>query len=213
MSNDAKPTRSEELRLKERIELAENGHDILEKKRDGLIHEFMQVIGDAREINEELAQLYSGAREKLLTAKVYDGEDTIRANAMSIEKEPAIATDQQNIMGVVVPEIESTKVQRQILNREYGMTSSTSRIDSTADKHEELLEKIVEAAETQTKILKLLEEIEKTKRRVNALEHKTIPEMKDSLDYVSQTLEENEREETFRMKKIKEMQDENEAEE
>ncbi|MFB6241639.1 MAG: V-type ATP synthase subunit D [Candidatus Nanosalina sp.] len=207
MAQDVKPTRSEELRLKERIELAENGHDILEKKRDGLIHEFMQVIDDARDVNEELADLYSEAREKLLLAKVYDGEDTVRANAIIVTDEPLIRTEQQNIMGVVVPEIESIEVQKNILNREYGITSSTSRIDSTADKHEELLEKIVEAAETQTKILKLLEEIEKTKRRVNALEHKTIPEMKDAKDYVSQTLREEEREETFRMKKIKEMQE------
>ena len=207
-ANDAKPTRSEELRLKERIELAENGHDILEKKRDGLIHEFMQVIGDARDVNEELAELFSGARESLQRAKVFDGEDIIRSSAMTIQSEPGIAAEQQNIMGVVVPEIESTEVQREILEREYGLTDSTSRIDSAADKHEKLLEKIVEAAETQTKILKLLEEIEKTKRRVNALEHKTIPEMKGALDYVSQTLEENEREETFRMKKIKEMQEE-----
>ncbi|MFB6216067.1 MAG: V-type ATP synthase subunit D [Candidatus Aenigmatarchaeota archaeon] len=208
MSQDVKPTRSEELRLKERIELAEDGHDILEKKRDGLIHEFMQVIDDARDVNEDLAHLYKEAQEKLLLAKIYDGEDTVKANALNVTEEPLIATEQQNIMGVVVPEIESVDVQKHILNREYGITSTTSRIDSTADKHEELLEKIVEAAETQTKILKLLEEIEKTKRRVNALEHKTIPEMKDALDYVSQTLEENEREETFRMKKIKEMQDE-----
>lgn len=208
ISNDAKPTRSEELRLKERIELAENGHDILEKKRDGLIHEFMQVIGDARDVNEELAESYIDAKKSLQEAKVYDGEDIIRSSAMTIQSEPAITAEEQNIMGVVVPEIESTEVQRKILEREYGMTDSTSRIDRASEKHEKLLEKIVEAAETQTKILKLLEEIEKTKRRVNALEHKTIPEMKDSLDYVSQTLEENAREETFRMKKIKEMQEE-----
>ena len=208
MSQDVKPTRSEELRLKDRIELAENGHDILEKKRDGLIHEFMQVIDDARDVNEDLANLYSEAQEKLKLAKIYDGEETVKANALNITDEPLLKTEQQNIMGVVVPEIESVKVQKHVLNREYGVTSSSSRIDSTADKHEELIEKIVEAAETQTKILKLLEEIEKTKRRVNALEHKTIPEMNSALDYVSQTLEENEREETFRMKKIKEMQDE-----
>lgn len=207
MSQDVKPTRSEELRLKERIQLAEDGHDILEKKRDGLIHEFMQVINDARDVNEELANLYSEAREKLLLAKVYDGEEAIKANTISISEEPKIRSDRQNIMGVVVPEIESIDVTKDILNREYGITSSSSRIDSTADKHEELLEQIVQAAETQTKILKLLEEIEKTKRRVNALEHKTIPEMKDAQNFVAQTLEENEREETFRMKKIKEMQD------
>lgn len=168
----------------------------------------MQVIGDARDVNKELAESYIDAKESLQEAKVYDGEDIIRSSAMTIQAEPAITATQQNIMGVVVPEIESTEVQRKILEREYGMTDSTSRIDRTSEKHEKLLEKIVEAAETQTKILKLLEEIEKTKRRVNALEHKTIPEMKDSLDYVSQTLEENAREETFRMKKIKEMQEE-----
>ncbi|MFB6207938.1 MAG: V-type ATP synthase subunit D [Candidatus Nanohaloarchaea archaeon] len=206
---DVKPTRSEELRLKERIELAENGHEILEKKRDGLIHEFMEVIEDAQEVNQALTELYTQARFKLLMAKVYDGEDAVRANALPVTEEPELETDTQNIMGVVVPEIESGQIKRSILEKEYGLMDSSSRIDSTAAKYEELLEKIVDAAETQTKILRLLEEIEKTKRRVNALEHKTIPELKGSLDYVSQTLEESEREETFRMKKVKEMAEEN----
>lgn len=209
MAEDVSPTRSEELRLKERIDLAENGHEILEKKRDGLIHEFMQIASEARDVNEELAQLYSEARLKLLMAKVYDGEDAVRSNAMSVSQEPTVKTTTSNIMGVVVPEISSDEIRTDILSREYGITSATSRIDSTADKYEELLEQIVEAAETQTKILRLLDEIEKTKRRVNALEHKVIPEMQSALDYVSQTLEESEREETFRMKKVKEMAEEN----
>jgi len=209
MAQDVKPTRSEELRLKERIDLAENGHEILEKKRDGLIHEFMEIIGDAKEVNQELADMYSKAKLKMMLAKIYDGEDSVRANAMAVEQETEISLEAQNIMGVKVPEIESKqKIQRRILDREYGITSTTSRIDSTADKYEELLEKIVDAAETQTKILKLLDEIEKTKRRVNALEHKTIPEMKEAQSEVSQILQERAREETFRMKKIKEMQEE-----
>ena len=208
MSQDVKPTRSEELRLKERIELAENGHEILEKKRDGLIHEFMEVIDDAKEVNQELADLYSQARLKMMLAKIYDGEDSIKANAIAEQNDPDLETEAQNIMGVVVPEIESGSIQREVLDREYGISSTSSRVDSTADKYEELLEKIVDAAETQTKILKLLNEIEKTKRRVNALEYKIIPEMQEGLDTVSQVLEERAREETFRMKKIKEMQEE-----
>lgn len=207
MSQDVKPTRSEELRLKERIELAENGHDILEKKRDGLIHEFMEIAGDAKETNQELADVYSQARLKLLLSKIYDGEDMIQANSFPVKNEPKITSSTQNIMGVVVPEIESEKIATNILQREYGITSASSRIDAVADKYEELLEKIVEAAETQTKILKLLNEIEKTKRRVNALEHKVIPEQKEALETISQALEESEREETFRMKKVKDMQD------
>ncbi|MFB6213768.1 MAG: V-type ATP synthase subunit D [Candidatus Nanohaloarchaea archaeon] len=206
MAQDVKPTRSEELRLKEQIELAENGHDILEKKRDGLIHEFMEIVDEAKEVNEELADQYSRARLKLLLAKIYDGEDTIKANSLAIEDEPEITTETQNIMGVVVPEISSDEdIRTRVMDREYGITSSTSRIDSAADEYEKLLEQIIEAAETQTKLLKLLNEIEKTKRRVNALEHKVIPEMNEALDIVSQSLEESEREETFRMKKVKSM--------
>ena len=208
MSQDVKPTRSEELRLKERIDLAENGHSILEQKRDGLIHEFMEVVGEAKNVNEELANLYSQARLKLLLTEVYDGEASIQANALNTENGSEIELESQNIMGVKVPEIESIHVSRGLMEREYGLTDSSARIDATAEKFEELLEKVVDAAETQTKIMRLLNEIEKTKRRVNALEHKIIPEMQEGLDTVSQLLEEREREETFRMKKIKEMQEE-----
>ena len=209
MAQDVKPTRSEELRLKERIELADNGHQILEKKRDGLIHEFMQIVDEAKDSQQELADVYSKARLKLLLAKIYDGEDTIKSSAFSANTEISVSKDTHNIMGVVVPEIESeTEIASSILERNYGITSSTSRIDSVADKYEELLEKVIDVAETQTKLIKLLNEIEKTKRRVNALEHKVIPEMESALDKVSQVLEESEREETFRMKKIKEMQEE-----
>lgn len=208
MSQDVKPTRSEELRLKERIDLAENGHGILEKKRDGLIHEFMEIVDEAKEVDEQLADSYSEARLKLLLAKIYDGGDEIRASSLATNDEPGIATETRNIMGVVVPEIESEgEISRNVLDREYGFTSSSSRIDAVADKYEQLLEDIVEAAEVQSKILKLLDEIEKTKRRVNALEHKVIPEMQEALETVSQALEESEREETFRMKKVKEMQE------
>lgn len=209
MAQDVKPTRSEELKLKDKIDLAQNGHEILEKKRDGLIHEFMEIANQAQDMNEELAEVYSQAKLKMMLAKIYDGEDTIQANAMSVKKQPYVETDTQNIMGVLVPEISSeTKIEKQLLDREYGITGASSRIDSVAEKYEKLLEKIVETAETQTKMLKLLEEIEKTKRRVNGLEHKIIPEMQENLDQVSQTLEEREREETFRMKKVKEMQEE-----
>ena len=208
MSQDVKPTRSEELRLKERIDLAENGHSILEQKRDGLIHEFMKVVKDAKDVNQELADLYSQGRLKLMLTEVYDGEEALKANSLTPGEGASVKMESQNIMGVEVPEIESIQVKKSIDERSYGLSTSSSRVDSTADKFEELLEKIVDAAETQTKIIRLLNEIEKTKRRVNALEHKIIPEMESGLDKVSQLLEEREREETFRMKKIKEMQEE-----
>ncbi len=208
MADDVKPTRSEELRLKESIELAENGHEILEKKRDGLIHEFMQIVDEAKASREQLSSTFSEAREDLKLAEVYDGREQLTANAAGSELDDTVLFDQENIMGVVVPEIEfSSQVRRSPDERGYSISSSTSRIDKAADQYEKLLEQAVKAAEIQTKVKKMLDEIEKTKRRVNALEHKVIPEMQESLDEVSQTLMEREREETFRMKKVKEMQD------
>ena len=206
MQEDAKPTRSEELRLKEEIELAENGHSILEQKRDGLIHEFMKVVDEARNINQEIAELYSEALNRYHVAEVHDGETEIRSAALS-SPDNLTEVETQNIMGVEVPSIEKVQASRTLMERGYGLSGS-SRIDETAEIFEELLEKIVEAAEIQTRIMRLLEEIEKTKRRVNALEHEVIPAKQDALDDVSETLMEREREETFRMKKIKEMQEE-----
>lgn len=208
MSDDIKMTRSEELRLKERIELASSGHDILEKKRDGLIHEFMEIVDEARDVNDDLAQSFIDAKKERDRAKVYDGEDELKAAALEVTGSPVVSSETRNIMGVLVPQISSdSPLRRNVLERDYGVTSTSSRIDGVAEQYEELLENVVKAAEVQTKVLKLLQEIEKTKRRVNALEHKVIPEMESALDKVSQGLEEREREETFRMKKVKEMQE------
>lgn len=205
MAEDIAPTRSAELMLKERVEMAEDGHDILEKKRDGLIHEFMEIVGDAKKVNKELCVNYSEAKESLEQAKIFEGKTSLLGNAMSQHREVKLESTTTNIMGVVVPEIQSTNIESNVLDREYGLYSSSSHLDEAVTKHEQLIEKVVEAAEVQTKVQKLLEEIKKTKRRVNALEHNTIPMLKNQLSYVSQTLEEEEREETFRMKKVKEM--------
>lgn len=205
VEEDVKPTRQEEIRLKERIDLAENGHEILEKKRDELIHEFMQIVNEAKESRKEISTSYTEANEALKRAEIFDGREKIKSLSRGAARSNSISTNNENIMGVIVPEISfDDKIKMDPRERGYSIESSTSRIDEAADKYEELLEEVIRAAEIQTKVTKLLEEIEKTKRRVNALEHKMIPDMKDALDDVSQALIEKEREETFRMKKVKE---------
>ena len=117
--------------------------------------------------------------------------------------------------GVVVPQIESTKVRKSLDQRGYGLVGTSARIDEAADTYEELLETVILAAEVETAMKKMLEEIEKTKRRVNALEFKLLPELHEAQEYIEQKLEEQEREEIFRMKKIKakKEREEEEAEE
>lgn len=209
VEDDVKPTRQEEIRLKERIDLAENGHEILEKKRDGLIHEFMQIVDEAKESKKELSKTFAEANRSLKQAEIYDGRESIKSLKTGAQRSNKITAEQENIMGVLVPEIEfSGDITSNPSERGYSLDSSTARIDKAADDYEKLLEEIIKAAELQTKVTKLLEEIEKTKRRVNALEHKVIPDMENALEDVSQSLLEQEREETFRMKKVKEMSNE-----
>jgi V/A-type H+-transporting ATPase subunit D len=113
-------------------------------------------------------------------------------------------------MGVVVPQIESSSVSKTIDQRGYGVVGTSARIDEAAEAYEDLLESVILAAEVETAMKKMLDEIEKTKRRVNALEFKLLPELRTNQEYIEQKLEEQEREEIFRLKKIK---DKKEAEE
>ncbi len=117
-------------------------------------------------------------------------------------------------MGVVVPQIESSKVKKDLDERGYGLLGSSARIDEAADAYEELIESIILAAEVETAMKKMLKEIEVTKRRVNALEFKLLPDLYENQEYIEQKLEEQEREEIFRLKKIKAKKEaEEEAEE
>ncbi len=116
-------------------------------------------------------------------------------------------------MGVVVPQIESSKVKKSLDERGYGVLGTSARIDEAADAYEELIETIILAAEVETAMKEMLEEIEKTKRRVNALEFTLLPDLYEAQEYIEQKLEEQEREEIFRMKKIKAKKEEQEREE
>lgn len=204
MAKDVKPTRAEELRLKEQIELAESGHSILEKKRDSLIHEFMELVDEARDTKGEVSERFATAQKRLKEAKALEGADRLRSIATASDREISVEVESRNIMGVNVPRIESERSDVDLGERGFGLLSGSPALDEAIQAYEDLLEVIVEAAEIETALMKLLDEIDATKRRVNALENRVIPERKEQLDYVSQYLEENEREETFRLKKIKE---------
>jgi V/A-type H+-transporting ATPase subunit D len=146
-------------------------------------------------------------------ARAMDGDIAVRGAAEALKEHPEITTQSRNIMGVVVPQIESSKVRKNLDERGYGLVGTSARIDEAAEAYEELLEQIILAAEVETAMKKMLEEIETTKRRVNALEFKLLPELYESKDYIEQKLEEQEREEIFRLKKIKAKKEAEEDEE
>ena len=203
MAEDVKPTRKNLMAIEDRIELSERGHDTLEQKRDGLIMEFMDILDQAQDVRSELSANYEIAQATIDRARAMEGDVAVRGAAAALQAHPEITRESKNIMGVVVPQIESTKVRKQLDERGYGVLGTSARIDEAADAYEALLESVILAAEVETAMRKLLTEIETTKRRVNALEFKLLPDLYENKEYIEQKLEEQEREEIFRMKKIK----------
>ncbi len=202
MAQDIKPTRSELLRIKKQIKLAKSGHGLLKKKRDGLILEFFEILKKARTLRQEMVREYLNALEKINVARALEGDLRVKSVAMAISNVPDIKLVTKNIMGVKVPKIESSEIRKDFMKRGYGVYNS-SAIDEAAAAYEKVVEKIILAAEIETSMRKLLNEIERTKRRVNALEFVVMPNLNRIRAFISLRLEEMERENTFRMKRIK----------
>jgi V/A-type H+/Na+-transporting ATPase subunit D len=200
---DIKPTRSELIQLKRKIILSGKGYNILKMKRDGLILEFFNVLEKAKTTREDLMDKWRKAARMSDLANTVEGAISLKSAAFSVKETPSITLRPKNIMGVVVPEIQATMVRKGLFDRGYGMLATSSVMDETATAYEELVDAIVRSAEIETTMKRLLDEIESTKRRVNALEFKVIPELTAARDFIKMRLDEMEREELFRLKKIK----------
>ena len=197
------PTRMELIKLKRRIKMAKRGHALLKMKRDGLIMEFRELLEEAKEVIGGMAEKFEIAQKKLALAMAVDGVIAVKAAALASKKEPTFVMHKKNIMGVVVPVIKREKVRKKVIEREYGILGTTARIDEAVEAYEELIDAILEVAEIETTIKRLIEEIEKTKRRVNALEYRVIPSMEQAAKFIAFKLEEMDRENIIRLKKLK----------
>ncbi len=203
MASNVKPTRSELLQTKKKIVLANSGYKLLKKKRDGLILEFFNVLKKARNVRQELVAEYVKALRKINIARAIDSDIQIKSAAMSIKQKPLVELDTKSIMGVKIPTITSGDVKKTIFERGYGVLSATSKIDEAAAAYESLVEKITTTAEIEITLKRLLREIERTKRKVNALEQLTIPRLNADASYIRLRLEEMERENFSRLKMLK----------
>ncbi|NLK25238.1 MAG: V-type ATP synthase subunit D [Euryarchaeota archaeon] len=203
MVREVKPTRSELLEVKRRIKLTKSGYKILKMKRDGLILEFFKILEQAKEIRGKIQKDYDDAMAKSAIAESVDGTIAVRSAAFAMRRHPEISLRSRNLMGIVVPDIESTLVKSTVDERGYGVIGTSTYIDEATEAFENLVETMVQAAEIETTMKKLLDEIEKTKRRVNALEFNVIPELEEAETFIELRLEEMERENTFRLKRIK----------
>ncbi|MDW7726349.1 MAG: V-type ATP synthase subunit D [Candidatus Methanoperedens sp.] len=203
IKDNIKPTRSELIELKKKIKLSQSGHKLLKMKRDGLILELFEILEKAKDIRKEVEEQFALASLKIAIAKSVEGSVVVKSTAFALKDTPELQLVSRNVMGVVVPKIEASSVHKTLDQHGYGLIGTSSRIDEAVDSFEILVEKIILAAEIETTMKKLLDDIEKTKRRVNALEFKVIPELIEAQDFIILRLEEMERENTFRLKRIK----------
>jgi V/A-type H+-transporting ATPase subunit D len=200
------PTRMELLYLRRREKLAEKGHDLLREKRDALIAEFFDVVGEVREARKEAEETLQEAFNYLILAQARLGVDEVRQLSLMTPQEISLEFSSRSIMGVNVPLLElQSELVRDVTDRGYGFTDSSAAVDKCARSFEEALKKIIKLAELEEAVRNLAGEVEKTKRRVNALEYVMIPRLKTTRKYIQMRLEEMERENFTRLKKIKAM--------
>ncbi len=203
MALDIKPTRSELINLKRKIKQTSSGYNLLKMKRDGLFYEFRILLSEMISAREELVGTFRDAVQAINLASSIEGGLSVKSAAIASSKHPEVEVSRRNIMGVVVPKVEGQNLKLSAEDRGLGMVGGSPYIDEAADSYSLLVEKVVKAAELDATLKRLLEEIEATKRRVNALEFKVIPEMKEAQTFIQLRLEEMEREETFRLKRFK----------
>jgi V/A-type H+-transporting ATPase subunit D len=178
--------------------------DLLKQKRDALLIEFMSVMDETLRLSGSLQKAVADAQYSLAVAKSVDGNVSVRSVAMATKGEVTIDMTGTKIMGVSVPVVtKGRSPMRSSFTRGYSITGVSSRIDESADRFEKILDVIIEYADIETRLKRLGEEIQKTNRRVNALEQITVPGLKEQVAYIRQTLDERAREDLFRLKKVK----------
>jgi V/A-type H+/Na+-transporting ATPase subunit D len=198
-----KPTRMELMKKKAQIKLAEQGRDLLREKMDALIQEFFKILSSVSDSRDELEQVSRAADQALMIAAAVDDPVTLKSASFATRRAITVGITGKNIMGVPVPVIEKKRVSKSMMERGYGIIATSARIDETAERYEVELDLLIKLAESETAMRRLGAEIQMNRRRVNALEQILIPELKGQAKYIKNAIEEREREDLFRLKKVK----------
>ncbi len=205
------PTRMELLSVRKRKKLAEKGHKLLSEKRDALVVQFFEIIKDRNTLRNKANSDLRNSYSNLVEAQMIMGQAKVEDATGSIPPLGDVPMRTVNIMGVHVPKVEYDAIPSRAGKPLYGYIDTSAKLDEASDKFHNLLMDILKLAEVEGTIERLAIEIEKTKRRVNALEHIFIPRLKATEKYIEMQLQEREREDFFRRKRIKAIMEASEA--
>jgi V/A-type H+-transporting ATPase subunit D len=198
-----RPTRIELLKLRKRELLAQKGHDLLEEKRDALVIEFFRMVEEYRTRRRSLDRAMGDAYKKLEEAQMAVGNRKLREISYAVPPMGGIDIDVRHLMGVGMPVIRTAGPHPPSRVRGYGYAFTSAAVDEVADTFERVFEEALRLAEMEGALLRLAQEIERTKRRVNALESIVIPQLRATQKHIESHLEELEREDIFRRKRTK----------
>ncbi len=200
------PTRMELTRLKGRLKTAVRGHKLLKDKRDELMKQFLETVREVRslraEVEDELMQVHGAFTVAAALMSAQALEEALVYPKQSVE----LTMTFQNVMSVNVPVYDfQTKTKSDADIYPYGFANTSGELDAAVDALGRVFRKMLKLAQIEKAAQLMAEEIEKTRRRVNALEYVKIPEMQESIKYITMKLEENERANTIRLMKVKDM--------
>ncbi len=203
-ATDVNPTRMELIKTKERIQLAGKGHKLLKQKRDALILEFFKILKKAQDLRGQLALKMAQGYKSLALAETYHNMQELSKVSLDLRKEIDIDIEVRNVMGVKIPNITAQMENVHFLSLPtYSVAATSAKIDGAVEDFNDILQMVIRLAETETAMKRLIMEIEKTKRRVNALEFVLLPRLHEQRKMISFRLEEMERDSFVSLKTIK----------
>lgn len=199
------PTRMELKKLKGRLATAKRGHKLLKDKRDEIMRQFLDIVRENKELREKVEASLAKVHSSFSVAAAVSSPKILEQALMVPRKEGEISVTGRNIMSVNVPEFEFKIKEGATDGANYGYAFTSGELDAAVEELSDLLPTLVLLAEKEKTAQMLAEEIEKTRRRVNALEYIMMPELEQGIKSISMKLDENERGNTTRLMKVKDM--------
>lgn len=200
------PTRMELTRLKRKLVTATRGHKLLKDKRDELMRQFLDLVRENKALRERVEQGIASANKNFVLARAGMSDEILNVALMAPKQEVYLESDTRNVMSVEIPVFHyKTRTSDENDIYSYGFAFTSSDLDGAVKSLADLLPDMLRLAECEKSCQLMAAEIEKTRRRVNALEHVMIPQMKESIKYITMKLDENERSTQIRLMKVKDM--------
>lgn len=200
------PTRMELTRLKKKLVTAVKGHRLLKDKRDELMREFLDLVRENMELRKKVEEAIRQANINFVVAKAGMSEEILKTALMAPKQEIALNCEARNVMSVDIPVFKAeTRTPDPNDIYSYGFAFTSSDLDGAVKYLSDILPDMLRLAEIEKSCQLMASEIEKTRRRVNALEHVIIPETQQGIKYITMKLDENERSTQIRLMKVKDM--------